>query len=403
MSNGTAYRRTTSARLIARFPAVLEYLRDGRLSLASLCELRDVLNEENHRELLERASGLNEDEAKLLAATLNPKAELADSIRRVPVRAVPVLRPATAQAAEASDMSGDAQPDASEKRAEARSIPVAATTTGPLEMAWIALPPKPSELDPLSAERYSIRMTVSKDFVDEFRAVKSALSHVVPSAKMEDVFRECMRITREVCERRTLGSGSSRARRSEARGEIAAATSVLEVSVSVKPELPDATRIDGATSILEVGAAAVEPELADATHIDTATSILEVEATAAAEPEPTVAATSILEVSANEDAATFAPPAIGPLRRALESRYIPVAVRREVFERDEGCCAFVAPDGRRCRSTHQLQFHHRVPFGRGGPPDAENLTLYCALHNRYQACLDYGAAHMERFGAVPVE
>jgi hypothetical protein len=41
------------------------------------------------------------------------------------------------------------------------------------------------------------------------------------------------------------------------------------------------------------------------------------------------------------------------------SRYLPVAVRKEVFERDEGCCTFVG-------ANYQLQFHHKVPFGRGG-------------------------------------
>src|SRR5918996_865706 len=93
MSNGTAYRRTTSSRLIARFPPILEYLRDGRVSTASLSELRDVLNEENHRELLDRASGLNEHAIKVLAATLKPRADLTDSIRRVPVRTVAVPGP----------------------------------------------------------------------------------------------------------------------------------------------------------------------------------------------------------------------------------------------------------------------------------------------------------------------
>src|ERR671931_242277 len=53
MANGTAYRRTTSARLIARFPVIVEHLRDGRLTAASLSELRDVLTAENHREILE--------------------------------------------------------------------------------------------------------------------------------------------------------------------------------------------------------------------------------------------------------------------------------------------------------------------------------------------------------------
>src|SRR5919106_1803126 len=93
MPSTTAYRRTTSARLIAKYPAILEYVRDGRVSTASLCHLRKVLNEGNHRELLERAAGMTEREIELLAVALDPKAEVADSIRRVPVRGVPVVRP----------------------------------------------------------------------------------------------------------------------------------------------------------------------------------------------------------------------------------------------------------------------------------------------------------------------
>jgi hypothetical protein len=107
MSKGTAYRRTTSARLIARFPAIVDYLRDGRLCTTSLCDLRELLNDENHRELLERASGLKEEEIKLLAATLNPKADVSESVRRVPVRSVPVIRPPIVQASRTSDVERD--------------------------------------------------------------------------------------------------------------------------------------------------------------------------------------------------------------------------------------------------------------------------------------------------------
>ena len=44
-SSSAAYRRSTAARLVARFPVVAEYLGDGRLSLTTLVELRDVLDE----------------------------------------------------------------------------------------------------------------------------------------------------------------------------------------------------------------------------------------------------------------------------------------------------------------------------------------------------------------------
>jgi 5-methylcytosine-specific restriction endonuclease McrA len=89
------------------------------------------------------------------------------------------------------------------------------------------------------------------------------------------------------------------------------------------------------------------------------------------------------------------------MREEPGSRYLPVALRREVFERDEGCCTFVGANGKRCRSTYQLQFHHKVAFAKGGPATCENVTLHCARHNRHQAYEDYGASHMDRFVAVP--
>jgi 5-methylcytosine-specific restriction endonuclease McrA len=81
---------------------------------------------------------------------------------------------------------------------------------------------------------------------------------------------------------------------------------------------------------------------------------------------------------------------------AATGRYVPAAVRDEVWRRDAGCCAFVANDGHRCGSTHQLELHHLVPFARGGASTVENLTLRCRAHNAYHAECDYGSAHIER-------
>src|SRR4029079_4724415 len=44
-SRSAAFRRSTAARLLARFPVVADYLADGRLCLTTLVELRDVLDE----------------------------------------------------------------------------------------------------------------------------------------------------------------------------------------------------------------------------------------------------------------------------------------------------------------------------------------------------------------------
>src|SRR5678815_671440 len=64
LSNGTAYRRTTAARLLARFPILGEYLADGRLTARTAALLRDVLDEERLIEVLDRAAGRTEDQVK---------------------------------------------------------------------------------------------------------------------------------------------------------------------------------------------------------------------------------------------------------------------------------------------------------------------------------------------------
>lgn len=76
------------------------------------------------------------------------------------------------------------------------------------------------------------------------------------------------------------------------------------------------------------------------------------------------------------------------------ARYIPAAIRRTVWERDEGRCTFVGPGGR-CPERGGLEFHHREPLGRGGPTTVDNVAIFCRSHNQWQADLDYGEAQME--------
>jgi hypothetical protein len=93
------------------------------------------------------------------------------------------------------------------------------------------------------------------------------------------------------------------------------------------------------------------------------------------------------------------PPACssGPEQRARRDRYIPAAIRRAVWTRDQGCCAFIGSDGKRCGSRHQLEFDHLEPFARGGATTVENLALRCRAHNLLHARRDFGANHMARF------
>jgi 5-methylcytosine-specific restriction endonuclease McrA len=76
-----------------------------------------------------------------------------------------------------------------------------------------------------------------------------------------------------------------------------------------------------------------------------------------------------------------------PARAASEAgRYVPAAVKRAVWTRDAGCCAFIGADGR-CGETGFLEFHHVVPFSTGGKTNVENLELRCRAHNQHEASI----------------
>jgi hypothetical protein len=71
------------------------------------------------------------------------------------------------------------------------------------------------------------------------------------------------------------------------------------------------------------------------------------------------------------------------------SRHIPAAVRREVWARDAGQCAFVGANGR-CTEQGFLEFHHVVPYAAGGETTVQNLELRCRSHNAYEATQSFG-------------
>jgi hypothetical protein len=72
------------------------------------------------------------------------------------------------------------------------------------------------------------------------------------------------------------------------------------------------------------------------------------------------------------------------------SRHIPAEVRRRVWARDSGRCAFVGANGR-CTEQGFLEFHHVVPYAAGGLTTIENLELRCRSHNAYEAEQYFGS------------
>ena len=66
------------------------------------------------------------------------------------------------------------------------------------------------------------------------------------------------------------------------------------------------------------------------------------------------------------------------------TRTIPAHVRRAVWRRDEGRCAFRGRN-ERCSETRFIEWHHVQPFGHQGPATVDNISLRCRAHNVYES------------------
>jgi hypothetical protein len=113
-----------------------------------------------------------------------------------------------------------------------------------------------------------------------------------------------------------------------------------------------------------------------------------------------LALTALLEKLARAKLATTERPRASR-DTAPGSRHIPAEVRRAVWLRDGGRCAFVGKGGRRCAERGFLEFHHVQPYGMGGQATVDNIALRCRAHNAYEADLFYGPRKPRRSELVP--
>jgi 5-methylcytosine-specific restriction endonuclease McrA len=100
---------------------------------------------------------------------------------------------------------------------------------------------------------------------------------------------------------------------------------------------------------------------------------------------------ALLEKLERQKFAATQQPRLGHRAAKAGSRYVPAEVKRAVWIRDGGRCAFVGSTGRRCEERGGLEFHHVHSFARGGPATVENIQLRCRAHNAHEADIEFGA------------
>ncbi len=76
------------------------------------------------------------------------------------------------------------------------------------------------------------------------------------------------------------------------------------------------------------------------------------------------------------------------------TRHIPDEIKRQVYERDAGQCAYVSADGRRCSQTRGLELDHLDGFAIKHEHSAARIRLACSAHNAQAAEKMYGREKM---------
>jgi hypothetical protein len=83
-----------------------------------------------------------------------------------------------------------------------------------------------------------------------------------------------------------------------------------------------------------------------------------------------------------------------------QSRDAAAAVKRAVWVRDLGRCAFIGTNGHRCNERRFVEFHHVDPYALGGEATVDKIELRCRRHNDYEGRLYFGKRRRDDTGAV---
>ena len=329
-SEDEACRRIEAARLARRFPAVLQLLDTGMVSLTVLGLLKPHLTEENQNELLAGVSGASVRRAKEWLAARFPQPDVPSTIRKQPApnsfRAAGVgAAEVDARVAELVPTDGVPTVPAIEAVGSAPTTPTRVTVgVGPV----LAIPPSAptrvplgvepriaharARVEPLSSDRFLVKFTANRAFRDKLELARDLMRHANPSGELSAVLERAVDMLVADLQKKKQGRTAHPRTKSRAEGER-----------------------------------------------------------------------SQSELRAPQEAP----------RRTNGAR-VTRSVRREVVARDGWRCSFVSDDGRSCDARAFLEFDHEIPKGRGGGSRSDNLRLLCRAHNLREAERVYGRAHI---------
>ena len=353
-SDAAAWRRIKAMRLCAGVEGTRERLRDGSLTMAAAAELQHAFDRQERKQ-----------------AGLGRGAQVGARSAATPDGSAPAATACSAERPATPVLDGSAR-QTLVKQAAGKS------TRQVREMLADVDPELAAQADrmrPLGADRWELKAAIDGECRHGLERLRGLLSHVDPHMTLGQLVG---RLVQEGLDRHDPGR-PPRGRRTGSR------TADKQTSAPKDKAGPDAAAVSAArrTAI----PAGVETSPAKA-HTDSARDAL-----AAGRHQP---ATPIGTSAPKMERAPQRHAAPTKAKPRVIGRAIPAAVRREVWERDQGCCSYVdRGSGRRCGSRRLLQIDHILPYALGGRADAGNLRLLCAAHHRHRHARDAAARRNE--------
>jgi len=204
LSEDAACTRIAVARACRRFPAILDALVSGDVSLTSVRLLAPHLTPENHRDVLGRASGRRRSELEALVAELAPRPDVPTSVRKLPAPS-PILAPSIPTAVPPAPLeSCPAVPSS--------AVPSSVVPFPPVASPPVLAPPTHRPIvQPTSPERYRVQFTMGKASHDKLRRLQDLLRREIPRGDAGLIFERALDLLLEKVEKGKLGVPSKAA------------------------------------------------------------------------------------------------------------------------------------------------------------------------------------------------
>jgi hypothetical protein len=336
LSEWEAYNRIEVARTARQFPVILEMLAEGCVSLTAVRLLSPHLTPENHRDLLASARGKRKLQVQEMVAALAPRPDVPSSVRRVA---------------------------GSDPQLTALTIP----NVGPLSL-------------PIFGQGPGFGAPVHPDL------------NVVSDLPRPDSGVSVLNISAATPTRPQPAASLTALSPNRYKLQVTISGETLERLRLAKDMLGHAIPSGDDAAVLDRALVALLAELARKKFADASERRTR---RAGTRPVSGGGVATGGAVATSRAVATSGAPA---KMLAPASRRPPAAVKRAVWLRDLGRCAFVGTTGHRCNERRFVEFHHVDPYALGGEATVDGIQLRCRRHNDYEGRLYFG--ERRRIGCV---